>query len=121
MFNTKYNYKKVSIPEKNSGRSPVETAGYIPANQRIENMMLAGQRLSESRKEQYDFPDGEIDESYNDPTRSKNFDLADASQIQNNIEFEQKLKNDQKKQDLLVADVVDKDVKESFKKATEVE
>lgn len=43
--------------------------------------MLAGQRLVSSRRESYDFPDGQIDETYYDPTRKKDFDLADAFQM----------------------------------------
>ena len=42
-------------------------------------MILAGQRLVEHRKEMYDFSDGnDIDESFTDPTRSKNYDMSDA-------------------------------------------
>ena len=45
-------------------------------------MILAGERLNQTRKEMYDFssPD-EIDEDAYDPTRRANFDLADASQM----------------------------------------
>lgn len=81
-FNTKYNYEKYSQPEKNSGETLVEKAGYISAQKRIENMILAGQRLVDYRKSQFDFPDGEIDEDFNDPTRVKSFDLAEATELQ---------------------------------------
>ena len=54
MFNTPHNYKKVSEPEKNSGISLTEKAGYIPAKKRIEDMIFAGQRLSDYRKSQFD-------------------------------------------------------------------
>ena len=61
--------------------SETEQAGYIPPQIQIENMILAGERLNQSRKEQYDFASAdEIDEDAYDPTRSGNFDLADASQ-----------------------------------------
>ena len=62
--------------------SETEQAGYIPPQIQIENMILAGERLNQSRKELYDFtsPD-EIDEDAFDPTRRGNFDLADASQM----------------------------------------
>lgn len=74
-------------PEKNLGERLVETAGYIPAQVRIENMMLAGRRLAEARKELYDFPAGvEPDETLSDPTRSPNFDMADATAIQMSAE-----------------------------------
>ena len=78
-FNTQYDRIK-QPPESNSGITLVERAGYIPAQQRIENLMLAGQRLVQARKELYDFPDGKIDHNFSDPTRSKNYDLADAFQ-----------------------------------------
>ena len=62
--------------------SETEQAGYIPPQVQIENMILAGQRLDQSRKAQYDFAsEDEIDEDATDPTRSGNFDLADASQL----------------------------------------
>ena len=46
-------------------------------------MILAGRRLDEARRNQYDFPDEEsIDEEAYDPTRAGNYDLSDASQMQ---------------------------------------
>jgi len=96
-FQTKYSHEK-SPGEVNLGKNLVEKAGYIPAQTRIENMILAGQRLVEHRKEMYDFSDGkDIDENYIDPTRSKNFDMADAFQIQQNLE------NNRKQSELLKA------------------
>ena len=75
-FNTQYD--RVRQPaESNSGITLVERAGYISAQARIENLMLAGQRLVQARKEMYDFPDGKIDLNFDDPTRRKNYDLAD--------------------------------------------
>ena len=63
-------------------KSETEQAGYIPPQIQIENMMLAGQRLDQSRKALYDFSsEDEIDEDAFDPTRRGNFDLADASQM----------------------------------------
>lgn len=71
------------LPEFNSGKKLVETAGYIPAQKRIENLMLAGQRLVAHRMELYDCPAGEtFDEDLPcDPTRSGDFDLADGTQM----------------------------------------
>lgn len=81
-FKTHYNASKFpKSPELNSGEILVETAGYITAEQRITNLMLAGQRLVEHRKSAYDFEAGkEIDEDFYDPTRRKNYDMADAFQ-----------------------------------------
>ena len=102
-FQTKYNHSK-SPGEVNLGKNLVEKAGYIPAQARIENMILAGQRLVEHRKEMYDFSDGkDIDESFTDPTRSKNYDMSDAfimsEVIKNNIKQKELLKASQTSQD----------------------
>lgn len=84
-FNTTYNRQYKSPPEKNAGGSLIEKAGYVSAQKRIENLMLAGQRLSDYRKEQFDFEDGKIDEDAYDPTRRKDFDMADAFQMSQNL------------------------------------
>lgn len=97
IFATRYNHQK-SIPETNTLPSLVERAGYIPAQARIENMILAGQRLIEHRAQMYDFDSGiEPDNDFYDPTRSKNFDMADAFTIAQNI------KNNQKQKEVLKA------------------
>jgi len=58
--------KKVFV-EKNSGEIRVEKAGYISAEKRIENLMLSGKRLVQSRTDYFDFPDGkEVDLQFND-------------------------------------------------------
>ena len=78
------NYKR---PErrKEVGGGPriVEASGYIPTKIQVENMLLAGQRLNEYRKEQYDFSDGDSvpDDVVPDPTRDSRFDLADATRL----------------------------------------
>ena len=74
--------RKRDYYEKLDSKSETEQAGYIPPQIQIENMILAGERLNQSRKEQYDFASAdEIDEDAYDPTRSGNFDLADATQM----------------------------------------
>lgn len=77
-FETHYS-RTPAPPEINTGEKLVETAGYMTAQQRIEAIMNAGQRLESWRKEQFDFSD-KIDENFFDPTRRKNYDLADAFQ-----------------------------------------
>ena len=79
-FQTQYTHKS-SPPEINSGKTLVERAGYISAQKRIENMILAGQRLVDYRKSQFDFEGDKIDFDFDDPTRNPNFDMADASQL----------------------------------------
>lgn len=77
----------LATPEKGSGEILVEQAGYVSAKQRITNLMLAGQRLLESRRAQYDFPAGsEIDESFSDPLRRPGIDMAEVSQMQMAVE-----------------------------------
>lgn len=74
------------IKEKGGGVSEVETAGYIPAEVQIQDMLNAGRRLGEYRRERYDFgSDEEIPKDYYDPTRSPGFDMADASQLQQSV------------------------------------
>lgn len=53
MFVTKWNFKgceQTLYDEKEI----VETAGYVPRQKTIENLLLCGQRLVESRMEEYD-------------------------------------------------------------------
>jgi len=90
-FQTKYNRMQQKA-EKNSGEKITETAGYIPSKVRIENLMLAGLRLKEYRMEQFDFQEHQVDDSYFDPTRSKNFDLADISAMRRDLEERNKAK-----------------------------
>ena len=80
-FNRNTVAERKRVYEDIDPHSETEQAGYIPPQIQIENMILAGQRLDQSRKALYDFAsEDEIDEDAIDPTRSGNFDLADASQ-----------------------------------------
>lgn len=82
-YSVQYSSKNFKTPpEQNSGEIKIEKAGYIPAKKRIENLMLAGQQLLMSRSSQFDFPDGEIDENFYDPTRKKGLDMGEAFQMQ---------------------------------------
>lgn len=83
-FNTKYD-RQQSLPEKNSGKTKVETAGYVSPKRRIEALLNAGMRLQQARKENYDFPDGKIDHNFFDPTRRKDYDMVDAFQDSQNL------------------------------------
>lgn len=85
-FQNKYN-RKISKKEPPSGKSLVETAGYIPAKQKIESFFLAGARLIQSRKEQYDFPPGtEPDDNFYDPTRRRDLDRTDIDIMKHDLE-----------------------------------
>ena len=64
-MNFQTHYSRIPAPpEINSGEKLVETAGYITAQQRIEAILNAGQRLVEFRKEQFDFTGNEFDEDF---------------------------------------------------------
>ena len=69
-----------SIMIESDRESKVEKSGYIPAKKRIENMMIAGQRLVASRNQLYDDPSGEDEDIPLDRTRNPGYDMADASQ-----------------------------------------
>ena len=71
-------------PEKeiNSGEQITETAGYIPADIQIQDMIAAGMRLGEYRREMYDFgADEEVPDDYVDLTRSPGVDVVDVEKI----------------------------------------
>lgn len=62
-------------------KSMTEKSGYVPQNVRVENLILAGQRLAKARDELYDtIKEVDIDEVPLDPTRLPGYDMADASQ-----------------------------------------
>lgn len=92
-------YKCPPVPgeEPGKGKRMVETGGYIPPEVQIEEMIFAGRRLGEYRKENYDFgADEEIPDDYVDPTRSPGFDMADASAIKSDLKTRlQRLKDAQ--------------------------
>lgn len=73
--------------EVNSGEVLVEKDGYMSARQRIEQMILAGERLISARKEQFQY-DGDFDydaEDYEDPVISYGFDRMEALEIDRNL------------------------------------
>lgn len=82
---SKYVRPKKVYPDFSNDIPIVETSGYVPAQKRIENLIAAGKRLVDSRNEAYDLLNGEDDGDI-DPTRSGEFDLADASSLQNGLE-----------------------------------
>ena len=59
------------VGEKMDEHSLVETAGYVPTEKKIQQMMMAGERLLTVTADQYDYS-GEYDEDNFDvdPTRS---------------------------------------------------
>lgn len=100
IFATAYN-KDRAKPEKNSGVSLVEKAGYVSAQKRIESLILAGHRLQESRIAQYDFEHNNLDEDFDDPTRTPGYDMADAFQA--NLTVQERLRQSKLDQEALKA------------------
>lgn len=107
MLQTRYNRDKAPRDYESGGGKPiVETAGYVPADVRIKELLLAGERLAEYRAERYDWPNGSIvdDDHIVDPTRRPGYDMADAAQaalhikpIPTNVSPPQKEEVDEKK------------------------
>nr|QJB18844.1 MAG: hypothetical protein [Microvirus sp.] len=77
IFNTPY--ERTRTPEEpNSGEILTEQSGYISAQQQIEDLIMAGQRLDESRVG-YEFQEGEeIPDDYYSPLNHPNIDIVDA-------------------------------------------
>lgn len=88
MFNNKYNRTFVETGEVNSGEIITEKYGFINTERQIKNMMLSGERLYRARAQMFDLQEGDdFDENYPlDPTRSPNFDLADASRLKEELD-----------------------------------
>lgn len=71
--------------------SDVDTSGYRSVEEQIRAIMDAGQRLHQARVEEYDYPnDDSLSDEVNDPTRSMDFDMADASQMMNELAMKQR-------------------------------
>jgi len=69
-------------PEINLGDPIVETAGYRSAEVQISEMLNAGQRLVDYRKQRYEFGGEEVvPPNYEDPTRRPGFDMADGTAL----------------------------------------
>lgn len=79
MLQTRYALEKRK-GEEGGGESIVETAGYIPGEVRIKQLLMAGQRLAEARAEQYDWPDGVITDDPIPFGRRLDTDMAEATQ-----------------------------------------
>lgn len=83
LFNNKYNRIDHSVPEIFPEISRVSMVGYIPRHRQISILIEAGKKLDRLRG-QFDLKPGEkfdLDDIECDPTRSKSFDLAEASSI----------------------------------------
>lgn len=75
-----YHERPKITPSKGGGTSKTERAGYVSPKRLIEDMIAAGKRLNEYRREQFDTYDPNADIAV-DPTRRPGMDLAEASAI----------------------------------------
>lgn len=80
MFVTKFNYVRIPQEEVDTNEI-VETAGYVPRQKTIENLLLCGQRLIESRMEEYDGVTDEEAEKNASVVRVNNLDIVDSSNL----------------------------------------
>lgn len=116
-----YNVKKQNYTYKAGTASKVETAGFIPHDIRIKNLIDAGKRLIANRKSSnyYDYPNGvyDDDEPIKDITRRPNYDMADAFQDTLTINERLKLKQKALKKSTGTDKVLDEPAKEPEKTA----
>ena len=80
MFVTKWNYEK-NVQPLFDDKEIVETAGYVPRQKTIENLLLCGQRLVESRMEEYDGRNVEEALENASVCRVNNLDLAESLSV----------------------------------------
>lgn len=74
-----------SKPNKTGGKKLVETAGYVPTERRINEMILAGRRLSAYREDQFDSYSTNEDDIPIDPTRKMGLDRADITRMEQEL------------------------------------
>lgn len=81
MFISKYkNFKPQTEAMKPD--TIVDPAGYVSPKKRIENLIRAGERLDQFRRENYDLGyEDEDDGTWEDPMRQPGLDLADVHRI----------------------------------------
>lgn len=94
--------------EKGGGQKLVNTAGYIPAKDQIENMILAGERLSQYRQETYFDVDGNPFMAVPSPVTRFDFDEIDAMQLK---------RENQRKADQLIEETREKYKNEQIAKS----
>jgi hypothetical protein len=74
------------VPEHMNPKTKTETVGALTLLQRIENVIAAGQRLTDYRRERYDLAPGEpAEKAQIDPTRAKSFGFAEAADLEKRL------------------------------------
>ena len=98
MFVTKWTYVK-NVQPLYDDKEIVETAGYVPRQKTIENLLLCGQRLIESRMEEYD--GSTVEEALENASvcRVNNFDLAESLSFVSKLSDEAKANGNPKTRD----------------------
>ena len=96
--------------------------GYVSIQRRIEYLAQSGQQLQLARADQYDHPEGQPTDGFPiNPTKVRNFDLADATEITDqlnqkqetiNNEQTEKLAAEQKEEETKKADKIKSDLKQ---------
>lgn len=95
MFVTKWTYVR-NVQPLFDDKEIVETAGYVPRQKTIENLLLCGQRLIESRMEEYDGKT--VEEALENASlcRVNNLDLAESLSVLAKLSDEAKGKSNPK-------------------------
>ena len=95
MFVTKWTYVK-NVQPLYDDKEIVETAGYVPRQKTIENLLLCGQRLIESRMEEYDGKT--VEEALENASicRVNNLDLGESLSVLAKLSDEAKANGDPK-------------------------
>lgn len=74
-------------PKKLDDLDIVERDSYVDPKKQIQQMMMAGQRLSEFRKEEFDTMDGDAEEN---PVFNSGFDVIDANVLLTELNVKKK-------------------------------
>ena len=95
MFVTKWTFEE-SVQPLHDDKEIVETAGYVPRQKTIENLLLCGQRLIESRMEEYD--GRTVEEALENASvcRVNNLDLAESLSFVSKLSDEARASGDPK-------------------------
>lgn len=96
MFVTPYNFCDVEKEKKLVDETViVETAGYQPKERLIQSLIMAGQRLQEVRRDEFDGDTVEEALEKADITRSADFDIVDAFSLLDKLSEQEKSRDSQ--------------------------
>lgn len=81
-----FSFPPIQVAERNSGEIITDPSGYMTTKQQVDSMRGAGLRLADWRNAHYD---GDMDtdlDNFVDETRSPNFDMADITAMEHDLE-----------------------------------